>query len=248
MQRKGFTLIELLVVIAIIAILAAILFPVFAKARDKARQASCLSNVKQLSLGLLQYCQDYDETFPFIYQWAAVAANGTWGIIQELDPYVKSSQVHNCPSADLVSIPTIATGSRSYGYNTTLMPSIAAGKSMGDIKRPADIVMVADAMEDNNLPGWLLDPSYGPLKVDLATGICKAPGCGKKHNSLWPSNDAIHITLGVAGFSQPGCNFIPRHNGVGNAGFCDGHAKAMPYLALFGDGVSPYAPYWNWNQ
>ena len=64
MKRSGFTLIELLVVIAIIAILAAILFPVFAKAREKARQSSCLSNVKQIMLGVLQYCQDYDENLP----------------------------------------------------------------------------------------------------------------------------------------------------------------------------------------
>jgi len=65
MKRRGFTLIELLVVIAIIAILAAILFPVFAKAREKARQASCTSNVKQLALGALMYIQDYDEQYPF---------------------------------------------------------------------------------------------------------------------------------------------------------------------------------------
>lgn len=64
MRRKGFTLIELLVVIAIIAILAAILFPVFAKAREKARQASCLSNIKQLSLGVVMYTEDYDQTYP----------------------------------------------------------------------------------------------------------------------------------------------------------------------------------------
>jgi len=64
-MRKGFTLIELLVVIAIIAILAAILFPVFARAREKARQTSCLSNVKELGLGLMMYVQDYDECFPY---------------------------------------------------------------------------------------------------------------------------------------------------------------------------------------
>ena len=75
MRHRGFTLIELLVVIAIIAILAAILFPVFAKAREKARQASCQSNVKQLILGLLQYMQDYDETIP-IGSWTAPSAGG----------------------------------------------------------------------------------------------------------------------------------------------------------------------------
>jgi prepilin-type N-terminal cleavage/methylation domain-containing protein len=74
-MRKGFTLIELLVVIAIIAILAAILFPVFARAREKARQASCQSNLKQLTLGLLQYMQDYDETIP-IGSWVSPALGG----------------------------------------------------------------------------------------------------------------------------------------------------------------------------
>ena len=79
MSRRGFTLIELLVVIAIIAILAAILFPVFAKAREKARQASCLSNVKQMCLALMQYAQDYDETLPQGQEvsWSGVAVPGS---------------------------------------------------------------------------------------------------------------------------------------------------------------------------
>ena len=91
MIRRAFTLIELLVVIAIIAILAAILFPVFAQARDKARQAACISNVKQQALGILQYVQDYDETLPlnaaeapgqvYIYDY-------TW--IKATQPYVKN--------------------------------------------------------------------------------------------------------------------------------------------------------------
>ena len=72
-QRKAFTLIELLVVIAIIAILAAILFPVFAQAREKARQASCTSNVRQMALAALMYAQDYDETYPGMWQWSPLA-------------------------------------------------------------------------------------------------------------------------------------------------------------------------------
>src|ERR1700743_3800079 len=88
----GFTLIELLVVIAIIAILAAILFPVFAKAREKARQTACLSNCKQMSLGIQQYTQDYDETLP----WAQQAVGGAWNLL--IYPYVKNDQVFQCPS------------------------------------------------------------------------------------------------------------------------------------------------------
>ena len=90
-HRRGFTLIELLVVIAIIAILAAILFPVFAKAREKARQSSCLSNLKQLGLGILSYAQDYDERFPM-----ALAGGPTPPIYlfpELIDPYVKNAQI-----------------------------------------------------------------------------------------------------------------------------------------------------------
>jgi prepilin-type N-terminal cleavage/methylation domain-containing protein/prepilin-type processing-associated H-X9-DG protein len=99
MTRRGFTLIELLVVIAIIAILAAILFPVFAKAREKARQSSCLSNVKQIGLAVMQYKQDYDECWPWeLYNvtWQPTVPLG-WG--GEIGPYVKNSQIFMCPSA-----------------------------------------------------------------------------------------------------------------------------------------------------
>jgi prepilin-type N-terminal cleavage/methylation domain-containing protein/prepilin-type processing-associated H-X9-DG protein len=99
-KNRGFTLIELLVVIAIIAILAAILFPVFAKAREKARQTSCLSNMKQLGLGLMQYVQDYDETFPFTR--LTLAGTDWYGyqdtIVTLMDPYLKSRKIWACPS------------------------------------------------------------------------------------------------------------------------------------------------------
>src|SRR5436853_3430185 len=99
--RKGFTLIELLVVIAIIAILAAILFPVFARAREKARATACLSNNKQLATALMMYCSDYDENFP---GWddprTATLFQQGYGwqmIVPALDPYVKNKQVWDCP-------------------------------------------------------------------------------------------------------------------------------------------------------
>src|SRR3989304_367263 len=94
-RSKGFTLIQLPLVIAIIAILAAILFPVFAKARDKARQATCLSNVKQLTLALLMYAEDYDEGLPAATGWGNY---GWWGRIR---PYTKSSGILHCPAAQI---------------------------------------------------------------------------------------------------------------------------------------------------
>ncbi|NUP99011.1 MAG: DUF1559 domain-containing protein [Armatimonadetes bacterium] len=100
-ERQGFTLIELLVVIAIIAILAAILFPVFAKAREKARQSSCQSNLKQIGLAGLQYRQDYDERMH--PSWHDVNASGAWDAgdyswRQDVFPYMKSAQLFMCPS------------------------------------------------------------------------------------------------------------------------------------------------------
>jgi prepilin-type N-terminal cleavage/methylation domain-containing protein/prepilin-type processing-associated H-X9-DG protein len=92
-RRAAFTLIELLVVIAIIAILAAILFPVFARARENARRASCMSNLKQISLGWLMYAEDYDGRLPFY---------PSGGVMEFVFPYVKNTQVFRCPSSGLV--------------------------------------------------------------------------------------------------------------------------------------------------
>src|SRR5262249_16401824 len=100
-DAHGFTLIELLVVIAIIAILAAILFPVFAQAREKARQASCLSNTKQLGLAYIQYVQDYDGYLPAAFSgWQGDVDwhDGNWWWGQRIYPYIKSRNVYRCPS------------------------------------------------------------------------------------------------------------------------------------------------------
>ena len=87
-RKTGFTLIELLVVIAIIAILAAILFPVFARARENARRSSCMSNMKQIGLGVMQYLQDYDERY--------MPEHDEW--VDAVQPYIKSTQIFRCPS------------------------------------------------------------------------------------------------------------------------------------------------------
>lgn len=98
--RQGFTLIELLVVIAIVAILASILFPVFARARENARRSSCMSNMKQMGLGLIQYSQDYDETYPPSYYYGTFDAGDSSGILHwsgYMQPYLKSTQIFVCP-------------------------------------------------------------------------------------------------------------------------------------------------------
>lgn len=110
-RARAFTLIELLVVIAIIAILASILFPVFARARENARRASCQSNLKQISLGIKQYLQDYDEQYPIETVTTSDPNIGWAGTIQ---PYVKSEQIFQCPSST-TSPPTQATLTGSTG-------------------------------------------------------------------------------------------------------------------------------------
>lgn len=119
-KRKAFTLIELLVVIAIIAILAAILFPVFAAAREKARQTQCISNLKQIGLALLQYTQDYDELCPLdeagnAYASGVNAAAGQFSWMDLTYPYVKSTGVFSCPDDSSPDAPYAVATLGSYG-------------------------------------------------------------------------------------------------------------------------------------
>ena len=152
MSRKGFTLIELLVVIAIIAILAAILFPVFARAREQARKSSCLSNIKQLGLGMLMYVQDYDERFP---NGRAVAGSDDGNIVHNgwawmvddnwrgqvpsqifhrdiVDPYINNQQLWLCPSDDR---------SANWSSYNMKMWMYWNGPKMSQYTRPAECVM-----------------------------------------------------------------------------------------------------------
>jgi prepilin-type N-terminal cleavage/methylation domain-containing protein/prepilin-type processing-associated H-X9-DG protein len=202
-MRRGFTLIELLVVIAIIAILAAILFPVFAKAREKARQSSCLSNVKQIMLATMSYAQDYDETLPMVYVdrdgSGFAAGDYSWrcGVL----PYAKNAQIFQCPSKkngtnafesypDGTPIGT-ATGPQLGGYAVTsvhwAVSGGPSGQTLGRIEYPAACV-------------WLAEIDGGGVNFSNTNGVAAhgfvyADAGGKRHND--------------------GCNW----------GFIDGHAK-----------------------
>ncbi len=159
-MRRGFTLIELLVVIAIIAILAAILFPVFARAREKARQTSCLSNVKQVGLGMIMYLQDYDELFP-----PAINSGSGRYWMEAIMPYVKNQQLFVCPSSRDYPCANGTCSNHTahvrfprlgYGYNAyhVAYPSGFVGlglrgnpsqlRLLADIPHPAEVFMIMD--------------------------------------------------------------------------------------------------------
>jgi len=206
-MKRGFTLIELLVVIAIIAILAAILFPVFAKAREKARQSSCLSNVKQIMVATLAYAQDYDEMLNELYR-----GGGPYGFVPwtaQLEPYIKNQQVFVCPSHKFNHCSTAGAWAyvlwhdywpNSYGFNNWNGGGTAAsgpwvgygdsgGKSLGSIKRPAEIIHIGDHTS-----------------------------C---YQFYWTSGN--YVDVWNTSTARP-------HNDGGNFGFVDGHAKWLRTL------------------
>jgi prepilin-type N-terminal cleavage/methylation domain-containing protein/prepilin-type processing-associated H-X9-DG protein len=163
-MRKGFTLIELLVVIAIIAILAAILFPVFAKAREKARQSSCLSNFKQIGLAVLQYAQDYDERTPREYTDTAAPYPWEWcntgdytNYQDYITPYIKNTQVFICPSSS-------RTAEAATGWNGSGTAAGVNGIALGTVQFPANMVVILDTSWE-----WF-GPSYTPEVGTAANG------------------------------------------------------------------------------
>jgi len=218
MRTSGFTLIELLVVIAIIAILAAILFPVFAQAREKARTASCSSNVKQLGLAVLMYKQDYDEHFPF-GGWRP-GDLGTWDWQNTTPTYIKNKGIFRCPSTtdddEDPKDPTAWSWNRNpvnYLYNNQFGRD---AHPIGDsaVNAPAECWMLMDGHSDWGCPNnnhcvgvdWQGRPKTVWLYEDTTFGDRASLVCG------W---------LSWQGFTWG----VPRHNGGGNVCFADGHVK-----------------------
>jgi prepilin-type N-terminal cleavage/methylation domain-containing protein len=153
-RRSGFTLIELLIVIAIIALLAAILFPVFARARENARRISCVSNLKQMGLGVQMYVQDYDGAYPMMSSPSATTPRTRWA--DYIFPYVKSEELFICPSLDKKRLNDSNGGKKwahnqnsfygGYGYNyqylgNSRFPWVARETV---IQAPAETVAIAD--------------------------------------------------------------------------------------------------------
>jgi len=246
-SRKAFTLIELLVVIAIIAILAAILFPVFAKAREKARQTSCASNLKQLALGFSQYCQDYDEKFPsctyniertpssglpasvdgtpsmagwYFEDWGADGYSGRnlYSWMDRIFPYVKSVQVYKCPDSPGASY----GGMPDYGYSGNISGGI--GGFTGDLssRKLGDIKRPAEIC--------LVGDWGGPM------------GC---YPTKAATNSTGTTTTGWMSWYESGSSvFTCPHSEGTNMAFVDGHVK---WLRRASDGLCNVR-YWDPNM
>jgi len=212
--KRGFTLIELLVVIAIIAILAAILFPVFARARENARRTSCQSNLKQVGLGLRQYTQDNDELFPLTY--VDVNASGTFnagdtGWVVAIQPYVKSYQLFQCASETngMVSSPG-TTSSDTAGYTDYWYNAGLAGMNESGINFVANTIANGDG--DSGHAAYCLSGNGG-----TAPAPCAA----------W--------TAGTA----PGSGYAVRHLDGANFAYADGHVKWLRPTAVAAAATQP---------
>ena len=256
-KRQGFTLIELLVVIAIIAILAAILFPVFAKAREKARQTSCLSNEKQIGLAIMQYVQDADEVYPT--GSGTDGTNWTYNWVQEIQPYTKTTAIFFCPDDSLASAPLPAgAGWAGQGisyaanaYHTTVfnngymkllgvmgfsnfgsyLNNGGSANAYSIVGRPAQTVMVAEKYSsDTAISGGFCCGTANPSGFGPGNVIA-----GKQFDapnggsiSAWAEQMLPDGTHAGIGYDKDINGAVSvHHSGFANFLFADGHAKAM---------------------
>lgn len=206
--RRGFTLLELLVVIGIIALLAAILFPVFARARENARRASCQSNLKQLMLGVVQYTQDFDERFPLSVAGVGISRVQWPDLVM---PYVKSTQIFFCPShkttypatplAVAYDYPITWTPLYiSYGANDWVFDPGYNFNTLAVMKSPARVVLISD---------WINSNAAGNGAANSITATTSA------------SQGSGTATDGDTGYKRGRM----RHLWGGNYAFADGHVK-----------------------
>ena len=224
MKRRGFTLIELLVVIAIIAILAAILFPLFARVREKARQISCTSNMKQLGLAYTQYFEDYDETFP---PSSFGNPNGWAGVIY---PYVKSTALYKCPDDSTASITTggVTAVPVSYEQNTNFGGlNTASGITLAQLTSPASTVLLLEC-SGPVVVVTQTDEGTAKLTTKPVGGWQSASTDGLYCSGLWGGgNCAVYATGSpFGGRTEPAAYAgTARHTTGSNFLAADGHVK-----------------------
>ncbi len=237
-RKTAFTLIELLVVIAIIAILAAILFPVFGRARENARRSSCASQLKQLSLGFIQYTQDYDEfTMPYTDNATLATANGVattnpmtsgthWPTA--LNPYLKSRELYVCPSSRAGVLNSYTMNQNAmltfvdYAGNkcTTPYPCIAGGygngartggRALASVENASLMPILTDSLGNSNAGNPAV---IGQVALITFANVSTA---GVRQNTAASTNYASGTALGIPHGA--------RHMGGSNYAFFDGHVK-----------------------
>ena len=238
LSHNGFTLIELLVVIAIISILAAILFPVFARARENARRASCMSNLKQFGLGLMMYAQDYDETYA-PYASGGQGPNppgGAWSLGNDADgnpvrswaqllyPYTKSTQIFVCPSGvgDYANRPIRG----QYGASAYLFGGSASTIKMSSLAAPASTYAMMDSGQYVMYYSYA-DPGYSGSKADYGDYL---PGIGDLGNACTASSSYTNL--------KSDCE-SGRHLGGVNMAFADGHVKWLKTSIVSAEAQKP---------